>query len=77
MTTTTVFLTNRTQAVRLPKEAAFPKSVREVEILKIGNSRVIVPKGRRWDDFFLYGTRVSRDFMREREQPRAEEREPL
>ncbi len=77
MTTTTLFLTNRTQAVRLPKEAAFPKSVREVEILKIGNSRVIVPKGRRWDDFFLHGPGAAEDFMREREQPRAEEREPL
>jgi hypothetical protein len=31
----------------------------------------------RWDDFFLNGPRVSDDFMREREQPPAEEREPL
>lgn len=77
MTATTLFLSNRTQAVRLPKEAAFPKNVREVEILKIGNSRVIVPKGRRWDDFFLHGVRISDDFMRKREQPPAEEREPL
>lgn len=77
MTATTLFLSNRTQAVRLPKEAAFPKSVREVEILKIGNTRVIVPKGRRWDDFFLHGPSVSEDFIRESEQPPADEREPL
>ncbi|MGH7101494.1 MAG: type II toxin-antitoxin system VapB family antitoxin [Acetobacteraceae bacterium] len=77
MTTTTLFLTNHTQAVRLPKSAAFPKGVREVEILKIGNSRMIVPKGRRWDDYFLQGPGASADFMRERGQPPAEEREPL
>ena len=44
-------------------------------ILKIGRSRVIVPTGRRWDDLFANGPRVSDDFMVEREQPVAEERE--
>jgi antitoxin VapB len=48
-----------------------------VDILKIGHSRVIVPKGRRWDDWFLNGPRFSEDFMIDREQPAAEEREPL
>jgi antitoxin VapB len=38
---------------------------------------VIVPKGRRWDDWFLNGPHVSEDFMIDREQPAAEEREPL
>ncbi len=33
--------------------------------------------GSRWDDFFLKGPRVSDDFMRERDQPPAQEREPL
>lgn len=77
MTTTTLFLANRTQAVRLPKSAAFPKGVREVEILKVGNSRMIVPKGRRWDDYFLHGPGATEDFMRERDQPPADEREPF
>jgi antitoxin VapB len=31
----------------------------------------------RWDDFFLNGPRVSDDFMRERDQPPAKDREPL
>jgi hypothetical protein len=31
----------------------------------------------RWDDFFLNGPRVSDDFMRERDQPPAQDREPL
>jgi antitoxin VapB len=73
----TVFITNRTQAIRLPKAVAFPDDVQQVDILKIGSSRLIVPKGKRWDDFFLSGPRVSDDFMTEREQPAAEEREPL
>jgi antitoxin VapB len=77
MTSSTVFTTNRSQAVRLPKAVAFPEGVHEVDILKIGRSRVIVPKGRRWDDLFQSGPKASGDFMTEREQPPAEEREPL
>ena len=77
MTSSTVFTSNRGQAVRLPKAVAFPEGVHEVDILKIGRSRVIVPKGRRWDDLFQSGPKASEDFMNEREQPPAEEREPL
>ncbi len=52
MTRTTVFRTNRSQAVRLPKEVAFPPNVREVTILREGARRIIVPAGSVWDDFF-------------------------
>ena len=75
MANSTVFTSNRSQAVRLPKAVAFPEEVHVVDVLKIGRSRVIVPQGQRWDDLFLNGPRVSDDFMREREQPAAEERE--
>lgn len=51
----------------------------QVDILKVGVARVIVPQGRRWDDFFENGPRVSADFMADfmvdRIQPKAEERE--
>src|ERR1700722_8903706 len=77
MTSSTVFTTNRSQAVRLPKAVAFPEGVHEVDILKIGRSRVIVPKGRGWDDLFQSAQKVSEDFMPQREQPPAEDREPL
>jgi antitoxin VapB len=77
ISTSTVFITNRTQAVRLPKAVAFPDDVQQVDILKIGSARLIVPKGKRWDDFFLNGPHVSDDFMTERGQPAAQEREPL
>jgi antitoxin VapB len=77
MTSSTVFTSNRSQAVRLPKAVAFPESVHQVDILRIGSSRVIVPRGRRWDDFFQHTARASEDFMIDREQPPAEPREPL
>jgi antitoxin VapB len=77
MTRSIVFLTNRGQAVRLPKSVAFPDGVHQVEIVKLGHCRLISPVGRRWDDPFLDGPRASDDFMRERRQPEAEEREPL
>ncbi len=77
MASSTVFTSNRSQAVRLPKAVAFPEGVHQVDILKIGRSRVIVPQGKRWDDWFLNGPHFSEDFMIDREQPEAEEREPL
>ncbi|MBI3706195.1 MAG: antitoxin [Proteobacteria bacterium] len=77
MVRSTVFKSNRSQAVRLPKPVAFPEGVHQVEIVKIGRSRVISPVGKRWDDLFLNGPRASADFMDERRQPAAEEREKL
>jgi antitoxin VapB len=52
MTRTTIFQTNRSQAVRLPKDVAFPADVREVTILRDGVRRIIVPADSVWDDFF-------------------------
>jgi antitoxin VapB len=52
MTRTTLFQTNRSQAVRLPKDVAFPAAVREVAILRDGARRIIVPSDSVWDDFF-------------------------
>jgi len=52
MTRTTLFQSNRSQAVRLPKDVAFPEGVREVAILKDGARRVIVPANAVWDDLF-------------------------
>jgi len=77
MARSTVFVTNRSQAVRLPKAVAFPEGVHQVEVIRLGNSRLITPVGRRWDEFFENGPLVSDDFMTERDQPSAEEREPL
>jgi antitoxin VapB len=77
MARSTVFMTNRSQAVRLPKSVAFPEDVRQVEIVKLGHARLVTPVGRRWEDFFLDGLRVSDDFMSERDELAPESRETL
>jgi antitoxin VapB len=74
LTRSTIFTTNRTQAVRLPKAVALPDNVRQVEITKIGRSRLITPADQSWDSFFD-GAHVSDDFMAERQQPAAEQRD--
>lgn len=76
-TRTSLFRTNKTQAVRLPKDVAFPPGVDEVEIVVVGESRVISPASRSWDYWFEHGTRVSDDFMVTRDQPDDQEREAL
>ena len=77
MARSTVFISNRSQAVRLPKAVAFPEGVHQVEVIRLGNARLITPVGQRWDEFFVNGPHASQDFMSEREQPSAEERDPL
>lgn len=52
MVETRLFKSNRTQAVRLPKDVAFPDDVKDVRIIKEGNKRVIAPTDASWDDFF-------------------------
>jgi antitoxin VapB len=75
MARSTVFMSNRSQAVRLPKPVAFPEGVHQVEIVKIGDSRLVSPVGKRWDDLFSQGPRASEEFMSERIQPQGEKRE--
>lgn len=74
MEKTTVFKSNRTQAVRLPKAVAFPDDVKQVDIVAVGRTRLIVPAGEVWDSWFD-GPDVSPDFMNQREQPDDQERE--
>ena len=42
---TGIFKSNRGQAVRLPREVAFPESVKDVEVTPVGNKRMIQPVG--------------------------------
>ncbi len=71
MTRTTLFTTNRSQAVRLPKNVAFPEGVHEVTIIRDGARRIIVPANATWDDFF---DSPGID-LEEKDQPLAQERE--
>lgn len=69
-----VFQSNRSQAIRLPKAVALPVDVKRVDIVAVGRSRIITPAGESWDSWFD-GEGVSNDFMAEREQPQEQERE--
>ena len=70
--TVALFKLNRSQAVRIPKELAFPDTVKEVVIRRQGRSLVISPKHSYWSDFFAMGP--SPDFP-ERDQPPPQERD--
>ena len=71
MSRTTLFQSNRSQAVRLSKDVAFPEGVRSVTVLRDGRRRVIVPSDAVWDDFFD----ASGVDLGERNQPAAQDRE--
>ncbi len=66
MTISTVFLNNKTQAVRLPAEVRLDESVKKVFVRIKGKDRVISPVDSAWDNFFLSSKQVSDDFMSER-----------
>ncbi|KMN25062.1 type II toxin-antitoxin system VapB family antitoxin [Pseudomonas helleri] len=69
-----VFQSNRSQAVRLPKAAALPDDVKRVDIIAVGRARIITPAGESWDSWFE-GEGVTADFMSEREQPADQQRD--
>ncbi len=68
---TSLFLSNRSQAVRLPKSVAFPDAVHEVVIVADGPRRIIAPADGAWDDFFS----APGVDLGEREQPPMQERD--
>jgi antitoxin VapB len=69
-----VFKSNQSQAVRLPKAVSLPTSVKQVDIVVLGRSRLIAPAGEAWDSWFN-GEGVTEDFMETRDQPEGQERE--
>ena len=76
----TVFVNNRTQAVRLPLDVRLPEGVHKVDIRARGNERIIAPVGQTWDSFFLGGPNslhVSDDYLPERASQHQSEREAL
>lgn len=77
MLTSTVFINNRTQAVRLPAELRLPEHVKQVSVRARGQERIIAPLESSWDSFFIDGPRVSDDFMKTRAGQDQTEREPL
>jgi len=48
----TVFRTNRSQAVRVPKAVAFPDDVKELRVIRQGKGLLFVPADALWEEFF-------------------------
>lgn len=64
---TTVFRSNGSQAVRLPKALELTESVNKVSVTAIGNFQITAPIGESWAIWFDR-TGVTADFMDERNQ---------
>ncbi len=75
MTTGSVFVNNRTQAVRLPADTRFPDDIKKVNVRVVGNERILSPVENTWDSFFLGSATVTDDFMVERASQEQSERE--
>ncbi|WP_020558844.1 type II toxin-antitoxin system VapB family antitoxin [Thiofilum flexile] len=73
---TTLFKSNRSQAVRLPKSVELPSEVQQVRIVALGRQRIITPLHESWDDWFDH-PHCTADFMDERLQPNDQIRELL
>lgn len=76
MARASVFMNNKSQAIRLPKAMALPEGVKKVEIVKLGKALLITPEGMLWDSFFE-GPSASADFMEDRKQPEMQKREAI
>ena len=77
MTATTVFINNRSQAIRLPAELRLPEQVKRVDVRARGCERIIAPLGQTWDSFFLDGPQVADDFLEQRASQEQPDREAL
>lgn len=47
-----LFRSNRSQAVRIPKDMEFPESVKKLIVRKVGKELIFTPPENLWDDFF-------------------------
>jgi antitoxin VapB len=47
-----LFRSNRSQAVRIPKEFEFPPEVTDVEFVRSAGALILVPKVKSWKEFY-------------------------
>ena len=71
--TAKIFMNNRSQAVRLPKEFQF--STREVFIRKEGDEVILSTRPSDWNSYLTSGPAASQDFMEGIEELPVQERE--
>ncbi len=68
-----IFMNNRSQAVRLPKEYQF--DTQEVFIRKVGDEVILSPRPADWSSYLANGPVASADFMSGVEDLPVQERE--
>lgn len=70
-----LFRSNRSQAVRIPKEMEFPASVSDVDVIEHGIVRILVPKKLSVEEWIRFGPRLSEDFPSDIEDLPPQERD--
>ena len=68
MLTANIIKTNQQQAIQLSNDVAFPEYIRQVEVIAVGNTRILTPVGERWCVWAQQPSRVSDDCLNDREQ---------
>lgn len=74
METTKLFMSGRSQAVRLPK--AFRLEGKEVFIKRVGNTLVLIPESASWETLFLGLAQFEPGLILDREQPASQQKRP-
>jgi len=74
---TSVFTSNRSQAVCLPADVRLQEGVKNVQVRARGADRIISPVGHTWDEFFPSGPQATGDFMVSRAAQQLAERKSL
>ncbi len=77
MLTANIIKRNQEQTIQLPHDVAFPEYIKQVEVIVVGNARILTPVDERWRVWAQQPSRLSDDFLNEREQPETQERESL
>lgn len=70
--TAKLFLSGRSQAVRLPKAYRFAGG--QVFVKRVGSAVLLIPEANSWDLMFEACDEFSKDFMKDRKQPKHQER---
>lgn len=72
----TLFRLNRSQAMRIPKDLAFPDHVKEVILRRSGESLIVTPLAKKWSDFIAM-LPADDDFIVPNDPPPIDSIEPL
>ena len=77
--TAKIFESGNSQAIRLPKAYRFDPNVKELVIRRLGDTLMLTPEGKLWENFVKCTEGLPEDFLSEdlRDRREPEEREPL